>query len=83
MIEIEEAIIQLDYRKDFATKKQIEAIDLAIETLKQKKWLIEKYEHKIETLEQDMEDEPHRIFYSTQKAVFESVLYDLKGDGED
>ena len=31
----EEAIIQLEYRKDFATKDQIEAIDMAIDSLSQ------------------------------------------------
>ena len=85
MIEIDEAIIQLDYRKDFATKNQIEAIDLAINTLKQKQWLIDQYEHEVDLLEQDLADSTvfDRMVFSTRIAVYKRVLKDLKGDGEE
>lgn len=66
-----------------------EAYDYAVNTLKQKQWIIEQYEHEIDLLEQDLNDNNGYptvmdvILLSTKLAVYRCVLNDLKGDGEE
>ena len=62
------------------------AYEYAIENLKRIQWLITEYEHKVEVLEEDLSNyaEPwNRNTLITKIAVYERVLKDLKGDGEE
>ena len=67
-------------------KEVCEALEYAIETLKQKQWMIDDYKHEVETLEQDISESkstPERMIWGVKLAVYERVLKDLKGDGEE
>ena len=69
------------------TGEQREALEYAINTLKQKQWMISEYEHRVDLLEQDLEEmKEHtvgRVVLPARAGVYKRVLNDLKGDGEE
>ena len=88
MIEIDEAIkwIEEHYGTEDDGTKQSQVMNMVVETLKQKQWLIDQYEHEVETLELDVQGERlsiDRTVKCTKLAVYNRVLKDLKGDGEE
>lgn len=86
MIKIDEVVKQLDSRWVGMSEKDHEAVDLAIDSLKQKEWLINEYEHEVDTLEQAISESksfPERAVWGTKLGVYRRVLADLKGDGEE
>lgn len=92
---IDQAIMQLEYRKDFATKDQIIALDMAINSLKAwksvKKYLEEEQEfayadferYKVECLGQDWDDVydslPQDDYRFGMKRAIEIINEHLKG----
>ena len=78
------------YAQKICEKKEgeetIKALECAIETIEQKQWLIDQYEHEVETLEQDLADKSNfsqRVIKGAKLGVYKRVLDDLKGDRED
>ena len=69
------------------TGEQIESLEYAINNLKMKQWMITIYEKMVDTLEQDLADMAEqtigRFIISTRLIVYNRVLKDLKGDGEE
>lgn len=61
-----------------------EAYDYAVNTLKQKQWLIEQCQEKIDTLEQDISDCPKetmtRFILSTKLDVYKYILELLQAE---
>lgn len=61
-----------------------EAYDYAVNTLKQKQWLIEQCQEKIDTLEQDISDCPKetmtRFILSTKLGVYKHILELLQAE---
>lgn len=61
-----------------------EAYDYAVNTLKQKQWLIEQCQEKIDTLEQDISDCPKetmtRFILSTKLGVYKYILELLQAE---
>lgn len=67
----------------------IETFKYAIENLKKVDWLITEYEHEVDLLEQDLNDNSgcptvtDVVVPSAKLGVYNRVLKDLKGDGEE
>lgn len=90
MIDIEEAIAKLQALHRQMDNCEVEDyLEYAIETLIQKQWMIDRYEHEIDLLEQDLNDRSGMptvtdvVIPMAKKAIYERVLADLKGDGEE
>lgn len=95
MIDIDEAIKRLteiwryEHTDKYTDEEIREAIDLAIDNLKMKQWMITEYEHEVDLLEQDLNDNSgcptvtDVIVPSAKLGVYKRVLKDLKGDGEE
>ena len=68
-------------------KEVCEALEYAIDNLKMKQWMITEYEQMVDMLEQDIADMGKetmgKFILSTRLAVYNRVLKDLKGDGEE
>lgn len=64
-----------------------EAYDYAVNTLKQKQWLIEQCQEKIDTLEQGISDCPKktmtRFILSTKLGVYKHILEMLQAEVEE
>lgn len=69
------------------TGEQIESLEYAINTLKQKQWLIEQCQEKIDALEQDISDCPKetmtRFILSTKLGVYKYILELLQAEVEE
>ena len=95
MIDIDEAIKRLteiwryEHTDKYTDEEIRETIDLAIDTLKQKQWMIDEYDHEVDLLEQDLNDNSGYptvtdvVVPSAKLGVYKRVLKDLKGDGEE
>ena len=70
-------------------KEVCEALEYAINNLKMKQWMITEYEHEVDLLEQDLNDNSGYptvtdvVVPSAKLGVYKRVLKDLKGDGEE
>lgn len=91
MIDIDEAIKVLEQSGladcEAEADEFCEAYDYAVNTLKQKQWLIEQCQEKIDTLEQDISDCPKetmtRFILSTKLGVYKYVLELLQAEVEE
>ena len=87
MIEIEEAIKRLteiwryEHTDKYTDEEIREAIDLAIDNLKMKQWMIDRYEHEVDLLERDLEDKSlNRMVIGAKLVVYRQVLNDLTAE---
>ena len=87
MIDIDEAIKRLtevwryEHTDNYPDEEIREAIDLAIDNLKMKQWMIDRYEHEVELLEQDLEDKSlNRMVIGAKLVVYRQVLKDLTAE---
>lgn len=93
MIDIDEAIKRLteiwryEHTDNYTDEEIRKAIDLAIDNLKMKQWMITEYEQMVDMLEQDIANigkgTMGKFILSTRLAVYNRVLKDLKGDCEE
>ena len=64
-------------------KEVCEALEYAINNLKMKQWMIDRYEHEVDLLEQDLKDTPevwNRNTLTTKLIVYRQVLKDLTAE---
>ena len=91
MIEIDRAIKVLEQGGlaycEAEADEFCEAYDYAVNTLKQKQWIIEQCQEKIDTLEQDISDCPKeamtRFILSTKLGVYKYILELLQAEVEE
>ena len=95
MTDIDRAIDILEHNwtklvnHDYTENELTEVLEFCLETLKQKQWMITEYEHEVDLLEQDLNDNSgcptvtDVLVPSAKLGVYNRVLKDLKGDGEE
>ena len=68
------------YMPVISTKEKCEAVSIAINALKTIDWMRTEYEHKVDLLEQDIEDKSiNRMGLGTELSVYKRVLSDMEG----
>ena len=82
MIDIEEAIAKLQALHRQMDNCEVEDyLEYAIDTLNQKQWMIDRYEHEVDLLERDLEDKSlNRMVIGAKLAVYRQVLKDLTAE---